>query len=126
VSRLVNYVRERRRAMPRSRGAWRRIYSAPRTGGLRVHHFLPGIGLAFVSGGIAVVNRTDQAELLFGVPFGVGTALTLDELALLVGMDNSYWRSERLALAQAAATGLGAAALAARVGRLGRSSSASA
>ncbi|MDQ3933158.1 MAG: hypothetical protein M3340_00850 [Actinomycetota bacterium] len=116
VARTINYVRERQRALPRARAWRRRIYNAPRSGGARVHHFVPGIALAFAAGGAAVVGRTDGLEPLFGVPFGVGAGMTADEIALLVDVDNPYWRSERLAMYQAIAAGLGACAVAARVG----------
>lgn len=120
AARAVNYRRERKRRLPAVRSVSRRIFTASRSGGLRVHHFLPGIALAFVPGAAAVLTRTEGAELLFGVPFGVGTALTADELALLFDVDNPYWRSERWSLLQAAAAGAGVAALTARFGWLGR------
>ena len=72
------------------------------------------LAIAFAAGGTAVITRTDGWELLFGLPFGVGAGLTADEIALLVDVDNPYWTSERFAIYQAAAAGLGAASLAAR------------
>lgn len=46
------------------------------------------------------------------MPFGIGAAPTLDEFELLLGRDNPYWGGEQLALAQRAAAGVAAAALA--------------
>ena len=120
IARAINYVRERQRAFPRTRGRWRRIYNWPRAGGTCVHHFVPGIAIAFAAGGTAVITRTDGWELLFGLPFGVGAGLTADEIALLLDVDNPYWTSERFAIYQATAAGLGAAALAARFTLHGR------
>ena len=114
IARVINYVRERQRAFPRTRGRWRRVYNWPRAGGTRVHHFVPGIALAFGAGGTAIITRTDGRELLFSIPFGIGAGLTADEIALLIDVDNPYWTSERFAIYQAAAAGLGAAALGAR------------
>jgi hypothetical protein len=120
LARAINYRRERRRHLPAVRSLSRRVFTASRTGGLRIHHFLPGIARAFVPGAAAVLTRTEGAELRFGVPFGVGTALTTDELALLFDVDNPYWRSERWALLQAGVAAAGVAALTARFGWLGR------
>ncbi len=65
-------------------------------------------------GGLAISARQDGRERWLSVPFGIGSALTLDEISLLAGRDNPYWGSERLALAQ------GALALAATVALSGR------
>lgn len=120
VARGVTHLQERRRAMPGLRSLVRRAWHAPRTGGVRVHHFLPGISLASTAGATVILTRTDGAELRFGVPFGIGMALTLDELALLADVDNAYWRSAGFAIAQAALATAGATALAARFFRRGR------
>jgi hypothetical protein len=120
AARGVNYVRERRRVAPRLRSLARRAYAAPRGDGARVHHFLPGIALSLLTGGVAVVTRTTGAELRFGLPFGTGAALTLDELALLTGFDKGYWRSERFAIVQGGVSAFAAAILAGRFGWRGR------
>ena len=111
VARGVNYARERRRPDPMLRSLARRLKSAPRTDGLRIHHFLPGIGTALAAGTLAIVTRSDGWEAALSVPFGIGTALTADELAILVKANNPYWSSEGLAAAQAAAAALAAAGL---------------
>jgi hypothetical protein len=59
-----------------------------------IHHFIPGILLAFLSGGVSVVSRSDDLDPWLALPFGVGVALTLDESALLLELDDVYW-SER-------------------------------
>lgn len=101
-SRAVNYIRERRRAAPRLRSWGRRIYHSPGKDQLRVHHFLPGIFVAFLAGGAAILTRNDGAELRFGLPFGMGAGLTLDEIAFLGELDNPYWESETFSLVQGA------------------------
>lgn len=115
-SRAINYVRERRRPFPRLRSLTRRV-STVSGSGVRFHHFLPGIGVAYGVGGTAVL--THRRGFWLSLPFGSGVALTLDELALLLGADDAYWGSERLALVQAAAAAASAAALMARFYRRG-------
>ena len=56
-----------------------------------IHHFVPGIVLAFLSGGIAVVSRNPELDPWLALPFGVGVAMTLDESALLLELDDVYW-----------------------------------
>lgn len=62
--------------------------------GRHIHHFIPGIAMAFLAGGAAIVTRNDRLEPWFAVPFGVGAALTLDEAALLVELEDVYWSEE--------------------------------
>ena len=59
-----------------------------------VHHFVPGIVMAFLAGGTAVATRSDRLDAWLALPFGAGVALTLDESALLLELDDVYW-SER-------------------------------
>jgi hypothetical protein len=63
-------------------------------GGGHVHHFVPGIALAFASGGIAVVARREELHPWLALPFGAGVALTVDESALLLKLDDVYWSPE--------------------------------
>jgi nucleotide-binding universal stress UspA family protein len=58
-----------------------------------IHHFVPGIMAAFVSGGGALVVEERHREWL-AVPFGIGVALTLDEWALLLELADVYWSEE--------------------------------
>lgn len=120
TSRAINYVLERRRAGPRLRSWARHAYHSLGQEQLRVHHFMPGIGLAFLSGAGAILKRTDGHEFWFSLPFGIGAGLTLDEIAILTELDNPYWESEKLAAAQAAVAAVGAFALAARFHLCGR------
>ncbi|TML05111.1 MAG: hypothetical protein E6G41_10655 [Actinobacteria bacterium] len=59
-----------------------------------VHHFIPGIVMAFVAGGISVASKNESLDAWLALPFGAGVALTLDESALLLELDDVYW-SER-------------------------------
>jgi hypothetical protein len=112
-------VRERRRPAPRLRSWARRAYHSLGQEQLRVHHYLPGIGLVLAAGGTAILTRSDGRGFWLSVPFGTGAGLTLDEIALLVNRDNPYWDSERFAIIQSAAGALVAAALAAHFHRRG-------
>jgi hypothetical protein len=62
----------------------------------RIHHFVPGIVLAFSSGGAAILTRNEDIEPLLAVPFGVGLGLTLDESALLLDLEDVYWTRDGL------------------------------
>ncbi len=114
VARAVTTLQERRRTVPVLRSLLRRASSALRQDDTRVHHFVPGIGIAFSAGAAAILTRTQGSELLYAVPFGIGAALTLDELALLIDLDNAYWGSQREALTKAALASAAAGALGVR------------
>jgi hypothetical protein len=59
-----------------------------------IHHFVPGIMLAFVSGGAAIITSDRRRRERLSFPFGVGVALTLDEWALLMELNDVYWSDE--------------------------------
>ncbi len=87
-----------------------------------IHHFVPGIAIAFVSGGASVVGRSAELDRWLAVPFGTGVALTLDESALLLKLDDVYWTEEGIVSVQislAVVSMLSALALALRVLRRG-------
>lgn len=65
-------------------------------GGRHIHHFVPGILLAFASGGAAMLTSDEHKEELLAVPFGVGAGLTLDEAALLLDLEDVYWSPQGL------------------------------
>ncbi len=65
-----------------------------RVGRRHIHHFVPGIVLAFLSGAASIVSRNQKLDPWLALPFGAGVALTLDESALLLELDDVYW-SER-------------------------------
>ena len=65
-----------------------------RVGRRHVHHFVPGIVLAFLAGGVSVVSRNEALDQWLALPFGAGVALTLDESALLLELEDVYWTEE--------------------------------
>ncbi len=119
ISRTLNYLRERRRRFPRMRSLARSLSSGPHQSAVRVHHFVPGIAIAYCAGTTAIL--THRSGFWLGLPFGSGVALTFDELPLLLGRDNPYWGHERLSLIQGTTATVGAAALATRFYRQGAS-----
>jgi hypothetical protein len=67
-----------------------------RVGRRHIHHFVPGIVIAFGAGAAAILTRDEDLEPKLAVPFGVGMGLTLDESALLLELDDVYWTHEGL------------------------------
>jgi hypothetical protein len=87
-----------------------------------IHHFVPGIVLAFLAGGASVVSRNQELDRWLAVPFGMGVALTLDESALLLELDDVYWSERGVVSVQIGFAGLallGAVGLGLRVLRRG-------
>jgi hypothetical protein len=90
--------------------------------GRHIHHFVPGIAIAFLSGGLAIVTESQELESALAVPFGVGVGLTFDEAALLVDLRDVYWLPRgRFSIQVSAATAsvLGATILGMRLLRRG-------
>jgi hypothetical protein len=73
-----------------------------RLGRRHIHHFVPGIVLAFVSGAVAIVTRDERIEPKLALSFGAGMGLTLDESALLLELEDVYWTREGLLSVQIA------------------------
>lgn len=96
-----------------SRNFWQMV-SVDRT---QVHHFLPGIVLAIGSGTTRILRGRSGWRWWLSLLFGAGVALVMDEVVLLMGRQNAYWRSEKFAFAQASAAALGAGALGVRLYR---------
>jgi hypothetical protein len=67
-----------------------------RVGGRHIHHFIPGIVLAFAAGIAAITTRSERMEATFAVPFGAGMGLTMDEAALLLDLEDVYWTRQGL------------------------------
>ena len=62
--------------------------------GRHIHHFVPGILLAFGSGAAALLTSEDALEEKLAFSFGAGMGLTLDEAALLLDLRDVYWTRE--------------------------------
>jgi len=93
-----------------------------RVGRRHIHHYVPGIVMALVSGAAAIVTRDEHLEPVLAVPFGIGMGLTLDESALLLELEDVYWTREGLLSVQITLTVvamLGALALGLRFLRRG-------
>ena len=91
-------------------------------GGRHIHHFVPGILLAFASAGAGLVTRSDKIEEVVAVPFGAGVGLTFDEAALLLDLEDVYWTRKGVFSVQASlgtSALLGATILALRIIRRG-------
>jgi hypothetical protein len=67
-----------------------------RVGGRHIHHFVPGILIAFASGTAALITEDEALEDRLAVPMGVGMGLTFDEAALLLDLRDVYWTREGL------------------------------
>jgi len=107
--RSVTYALRGRRTV----GPFRNV----RVGRRHIHHFVPGIVIAFGAGAAAILTRDERFEPWLAVPFGVGIGLTLDESALLLELEDVYWSREGLLSVQitlAVIAMLGALALALR------------
>jgi hypothetical protein len=88
------------------RGIW--PFGNIEVGGRHIHHFIPGILLAFGTGAASLLTADEKLEETLAIPFGVGVGLTLDEAALLVDLRDVYWTREGILSVQIS---LGAAAL---------------
>jgi len=107
--RSVTYALRRRPTL----GPFRNL----RVGRRHIHHFVPGIVIAFAAGAAAILTRDERLEPWLAVPFGAGMGLTLDESALLLDLEDVYWSREGLLSVQitlAVMAMLGALALALR------------
>jgi len=74
------------------RGPFRNV----KVGGRHIHHFVPGILLAFGSGIAALLVRGTTGEKRIAAAMGAGMGLTFDEAALLLDMRDVYWTREGL------------------------------
>jgi len=65
-------------------------------GGTHIHHMVFGIGFMVVGGvaGLAVPDDREGWTATAAAIFGIGTALVIDEFALILHLDDVYW-SER-------------------------------
>ena len=103
------------------RKGWR-PFADIRFRGRHIHHFVPGILLAFGAGATALVADSPGLEEKLAVPFGAGIGLTFDEAALLLDLKDVYWTREGLLSVQVSlglAATLGGTILALRILRRG-------
>lgn len=63
--------------------------------GTHLHHLVPGVIACLVAGTAIIGFRPgDDSMLLLSSLFGIGAALTLDEFALILHLDDVYWTHE--------------------------------
>jgi hypothetical protein len=74
----------------RGMGPWRNVEIGRR----HIHHFVPGILLALLAGGLSITLRHEQLDHWLALPFGAGAALIADETALLVELNDVYWSDQ--------------------------------
>jgi hypothetical protein len=94
------------------------LFRSVRVGDNHIHHFVPGIALSLVSGAASIISRNEAYDTWLAIPFGVGAALTLDESALLLELDDVYWTAEGIVSVQIALGAMGALSSLALAGRL--------
>lgn len=63
-------------------------------GGTHVHHLVWGILLLLITGYLAIAFDPARAREGLALAFGVGAALTLDEFALWLDLQDVYWTRE--------------------------------
>ncbi len=70
------------------------LHNVSGPGGTHLHHLVPGILLLLVAGflGIGVDDRTWR--FVVATLFGIGAAMTLDEFALWLHLEDVYWAKE--------------------------------
>ncbi|MEV7276623.1 hypothetical protein [Streptomyces sp. NPDC093111] len=73
------------------KGPFRNVSS----GGLHIHHVVPGVVLAVLGGfGAVGSGREGIGACVFAVVFGIGAGLVLDEFALILHLDDVYWSDD--------------------------------
>jgi hypothetical protein len=76
-------------------------------GGRHIHHFVPGILIAFSSATASMLITDEDRRAILAVPFGAGVGLTFDEAALLLDLRDVYWTREGLLSVQLSLGGAG-------------------
>jgi hypothetical protein len=77
------------------RRRWRPFHNL-RLGDHHIHHFVPGILIAFGAGTVALLTDDEDLEERLALPMGIGMGLTFDEAALLLDLRDVYWTREGL------------------------------
>jgi hypothetical protein len=62
------------------------------SGGVHLHHYLYGILILMIVGILGLVERSPRWHAWLGLAFGIGLALVIDEIALLVELKDVYWK----------------------------------
>jgi hypothetical protein len=84
----------------------RRGWGSGSVRGVHLHHLVPGVVTSLAAGtAIIVFDPGDDALLALTALFGIGAALTLDEFALLLHLEDVYWTTEGRASIEATLMG---------------------
>ncbi|GGS96091.1 hypothetical protein [Streptomyces chromofuscus] len=76
------------RTIRAGRGPFRNV----ETGGVHVHHVVPGVVLTLIGGfGAVAGGRYGFGSCIAAVVFGIGAGLVLDEFALILHLADVYW-----------------------------------
>jgi hypothetical protein len=76
-------------------GKWKKVLRNVSTGGgTHLHHLVPGILLLLATGCLGIGFPTVLSRDILAILFGVGAALTLDEFALWLHLEDVYWSRE--------------------------------
>jgi hypothetical protein len=72
-----------------------RGWGSAHVGDVHVHHLVPGLVMSLVAGGIAIALEPREVWVAcLAIVFGAGSALVLDEFAMLLHLDDVYWTAE--------------------------------
>ena len=92
---ITRWVTRRIRSRPAAEGDEKGVVGDIHIGGVHIHHQVWGILLILVAAVLEFAYQPDTPWLeVLGVTFGIGAALTLDEFALWLHMDDVYWSEE--------------------------------
>src|SRR2546430_1236915 len=73
----------------------RRGWGSGSVGGVHLHHLVPGVVMSLAAGGLVIAFEPGGIALgLLAAAFGAGAALTLDEFAMLLHLDDVYWTQQ--------------------------------
>lgn len=73
-------------------GKGKRFFRDVSSGGRHIHHLVWGILLLLITGYIGLAF--DRVHNVLAVFFGIGAALTLDEFALWLNLEDVYWAKQ--------------------------------
>lgn len=63
--------------------------------GFHIHHLVPGIFFLIISGYIGLSFwKNHRLRYAMGILFGIGAALTIDEFALWLFLNDVYWKKQ--------------------------------
>jgi hypothetical protein len=86
---LVRFITHSIRA-----GRFHKVFHNVSAGGTHLHHLVPGILLVLACGVLGFGLPPGVAREPLAIGFGIGMALTLDEFALWLHLEDVYWAKE--------------------------------